>query len=276
MIIDAHAHACGELGSLEGIIFYLKRNALDRIVLCPGEHNSKKNYPVPMIANVFPTAKIGYGFNRVIRRVVKLSGVADTLHEQNMAIAEMAKAKPSQILQAYWINPLEDTALRQMDVFYKSNPFCMVKLHQCWHSFGLQHKNIDDIFDWARKYRLPVFIHLVSAEQCRIFCACANKHKDCVFIVGHMIGFEIIAPNLKHDNVYFDISAPFMIPFHLLQKAVELWNGGRLILGSDAPYGNRNIYKNKQRIERLRISDSAKAKILGGNIMSLLSSRCQH
>ncbi len=224
MIIDAHAHACGELNTIEGITFYLKRNKLDKIVLCPGEQNSKKNYPVPMLSDKLPTAKMGYWFNKVIRRVVKLSGVADTLHEQNTAIAHMAKANPSQILQAYWINPVEDNALRHMDSFYQCNPFCMVKLHQCWHSFRLDNESIGHIFDWARNYRLPVFIHLLSAEQSRIFCACANIHKDCIFIVGYMIGFEIIAPNLKHDNVYFDISAPFMIPYHLdSRKHITRW-----------------------------------------------------
>jgi len=40
LVIDTHAHACGELGTIEGIMAYLQSNSLDKIVLCIGEPNN--------------------------------------------------------------------------------------------------------------------------------------------------------------------------------------------------------------------------------------------
>lgn len=274
MAIDAHAHACGELGTINGIMSYLHRNELSKIVLCPGEQNSRHNYPMPLIADAISSQKIGYGFNWIIQRVVRLSGVAKTLDEQNKYISSLTQKYPNQILQTYWLNPTSLNEIKRMESFYRETPFCVVKLHQCWHSFDISNNDIvNTAILWAETHCIPVFIHLLSDEQCRAFTTVANEHPSCIFIVGHMLGFSVIAPALKHDNVYFDISAPFMIPKLYLHEAVNLWGGSRLILGSDTPYGNENIKKNMHRIEQLKITEQEKTKIMGGNIEFLLSLR---
>jgi hypothetical protein len=54
MIIDGHAHACGEYCNLESIIRVLVSNNTDKVVLCPGEVNSKKTYGLPLLSEKFP------------------------------------------------------------------------------------------------------------------------------------------------------------------------------------------------------------------------------
>jgi len=272
MRIDAHAHACGELNNIEGILRYLSKNKLEKIVLCPGEHNSKKNYPLPMVADIFPTQAVGYGLNRMIRFVTKVTKAAEFIDVQNQSIAALSKNYPQIILQAYWINPDEDTAMDKMVSMYAESPFCMIKLHQCWNNFEMKSENMRTIIKWAAGANRPIFIHLANAKQCTDFVSIANTYKDVTFIVGHMIGFPQMLPDLVSDNVYFDISAPFMIPMDYLTQAAAAGMANKLILGSDTPYGNHNIQKNMERIEKMNISAADKEGILGGNFTKLISS----
>lgn len=273
MIIDAHAHFCGELSQIKGILHYMKSNTLKRIVLCPGEHHSKRGYPLPMFTDLIPSEAIGYTFNKIIRRMVALTGMAEAIDEQNRQLGLLSREYPEQILHAYWLDPLDAKGVSRMDSRYHQMPFCMVKLHQCWHDFDLAGPEVLTAVQWAESFRLPVFIHLQSAGQCRAFSALANHYPDCLFIVAHMIGYDIIAPRLRYDNVYFDLSAPFMIPFRYLEDAVRRWGGDRLLLGSDTPYGHNNLRRNMHRIERLELGKSEKEKICGRNFESILALR---
>lgn len=100
MTIDAHAHACGELHNIDGIMKYLSDNKLDKIVLCPGEPNNTKNRNVPMISTLIKSSSLGYRFNRVIRLATSLSGVAKHIDNQNEAIACLANDYPDKIMPA--------------------------------------------------------------------------------------------------------------------------------------------------------------------------------
>lgn len=47
MIIDGHSHACGKFLTAESIVRTLDKNGVDRVVLVPGELNSRSEYTLP-------------------------------------------------------------------------------------------------------------------------------------------------------------------------------------------------------------------------------------
>ena len=70
--------------------------------------------------------------------------------------------------------------------------------------------------------------------------------------------------------MYFDFSCPDLVSDLRLRTALERFGAGRLILGSDAPYGRDNLARGIARIRSLDISEIDKELILGGNIERLL------
>ena len=272
MIIDAHAHACGELYNIDGILNYLTNNKLDMIVLCPGEINCVKNRKIPMISDIMQSSHLGYGFNKVIRIATGISGVAKHIQKQNQSIACLAKSYPDKIIQAFWINPLEDNYIQEVESNYAIHNFSVLKMHQCWHNFDVLQNEVETIVEWSISKHMPIFIHLLSKEQCIKFATLANRFQKAVFIVGHMIGFDDIVVNSTSENIFFDISAPFLIPFTTLEKALQIVGSDRLILGSDTPYGESNIRINIDRIERLGLTAYQQENVMANNFIQL--TRC--
>lgn len=50
MIIDGHAHACGEFLTCNSVEAYLAKHKIDKVILCGGEPGSSKNYGYPMLS----------------------------------------------------------------------------------------------------------------------------------------------------------------------------------------------------------------------------------
>ena len=270
MIIDAHAHACGELHNIDGILKYLANNQLDKIVLCPGESEQTKNRKVPMISNIIHSSGLGYGFNNVIRLATSLSGVAKYIDKQNQIIACLANDYHEKIIQAYWVNPLDNECIQKLESCYETHHFHILKMHQCWHNFDILQNKVEIILEWALNKSVPIFMHLLSKKQSIKFAELTNKFPKSMFIVGHMIGFEDIITNSTNENIFFDISAPYLIPFKILQKAVSIIGSNRLILGSDTPYGENNIKINFDRIGNLGLNDRQQENIMGNNFINIL------
>ena len=60
MIIDAHAHACGEFLKGEDIVRILDENDVDKVVLVPGEVGSDKGYSFPELSTSYPNRDLEY------------------------------------------------------------------------------------------------------------------------------------------------------------------------------------------------------------------------
>lgn len=270
MRIDAHAHASGALYHYEAIHSYLLKNKLDKIVLCPGEDGSTKTRGLPMVSNIIKSDKVGLVFNKIIKTVIKITKVGEHLDKGNRNLGELCKQYPQRLLQAYWINPLDSDCIKKMEKQYETHPFCMVKTHQCWHNFDVLDPSVIHILKWVEEKKLPFFIHLKDKEQSRRFIKLVNWFPKVNFIVAHMIGYTLIAKGKRYNNVYFDISAPFMIPFKTLQEAVKEVGSKRLLLGSDTPYGKKNILENEIRLQKLALKSEERRDICGENMAKLL------
>jgi hypothetical protein len=270
MIIDGHAHACGEYYDYDSIIRVLDENNTDRVVLCPGEVNSRKNYGLPLISERFPKKDIMFAVNRVIGFVTKMTGAAKHVDEQNAYVYDLSQMSSGRIIQSYWINPLDQDCLSKLEDDHKAYGFKLIKLHQCWHPFDMVCENVGKILTWALGHHMPVFIHLSTREQVDAFIQISNDHRDNTFIVAHLIGFEAIHENSKNPNLYYEISPPQLIDEERLKKAINQVGVNRVILGSDTPYGKQNLQMNLNRIDSFDINESEKNLIKGENMYRLL------
>ena len=91
-------------------------------------------------------------------------------------------------------------------------------------------------------------------------------------MIAHLIGIEeFVKQKVLSENVYFDISCPQLIPLEKLRIALEAFGPTRLLLGSDTPYGKKNIRLNIERINGLNLSATEKELILGNNILKILA-----
>ena len=270
MIIDGHAHACGEYYDYASIIRVLDENKTDRVVLCPGEVNSRKSYGLPRISERFLQEDIMFAVNRIIGYVTKITGAVKHVDEQNAYVYALSRISSGRIIQSYWINPLDRDYLSKLEDDYSAYGFKLIKLHQCWHPFEMISKNIGKILTWALDHHMPVFIHLSTREQVAAFIQASNDHRDNTFIVAHLIGFEAIHEKSKNPHLYYEISPPPLIGIERLRKVIDQAGANKIILGSDTPYGKQNLQMNLSRIDSLDINESEKKLIKGENIYRLL------
>jgi hypothetical protein len=55
MIVDGHAHACGDYLTSESIMNKLDKAGVEKVILVPGELDSLKIYPLPNLARLLPS-----------------------------------------------------------------------------------------------------------------------------------------------------------------------------------------------------------------------------
>lgn len=122
-----------------------------------------------------------------------------------------------------------------------------------------------------RKYRVPVLFH--ALENLNHIYEIAKEFRDVPIILGHMGGLWNLELNdrciemaKELDNVFLETST---VLFQCkIEKAVKELGPSKILFGSDAPALHPVVEKLK--IETLRISDSEKEMILGGNASQLL------
>jgi uncharacterized protein len=271
MLIDAHAHSCGNFLQADGIISALDRLGIDKVILCPGLDNDDRNQSLPHLASVFPATDCMLVLNRLIRLLTRFKKSPRTLQERNEYVAGLQKEHPGRIVQFWWVNPTQPEAAEALIRNYMRFQFKGIKLHQVSEGFHCSGKAIHQIVDFARMRHMPVFIHLYTFESVREFAAFSQMHPDVQFIVAHMIGLEWFAETPdEFPNLNFEISPYWLISDQRILHAIKTFGAQRVIFGSDTPYGEENQKNNIQRVMSLNIPLSEKRMILGENMTALL------
>ncbi|RJQ31560.1 MAG: hypothetical protein C4562_05840 [Actinobacteria bacterium] len=273
MIIDGHAHACGEFLVAENIIKILDNNKVEKVVLVPGELDSKKTYFLPDLGKWFPKKDVQSIVDVIIIKNV-IPAVRATRHIDagNQYLFSLAQKYPDQIIQFFWALLAKYNNLKELEKRFSDWKFRGIKLHQCWDAFTVNSEPFEIVARFAAKYNLPIFIHICSKKEVLALIDFIKRNPEIKFIIAHLVGLELyIQSGLKFENVYFDISPPKLISIYRLSKAIDYLGADKLILGSDTPYGKNNLETNIKRIENLQISENEKELMLGGNIKKLLN-----
>ena len=271
MIIDSHAHACGNFLNGKGIIEILDKNNVDKVVLVPGELGSDKSYSLPELGNKFPNTDVVLFTNFTTKMIIAVTGSAKQIEEGNAYVNSLAKEYPERIIQFYWVMLSQSGALEKLEQNYSKYKFQGIKLHQCWESFKVSSEKFNQAVEWAASKELPIFVHLFSKGQVIKLAKYIKEHAKTIFIIGHLFGLErYIEAGINSDNIFFEISTPQLISIHRLRKAIQHFGAQRIVLGSDTPYGQNNLGVNIERIKNLDISNEEKGLILGNNMRVLL------
>jgi predicted TIM-barrel fold metal-dependent hydrolase len=271
MIIDGHAHACGEFLHAENVVRILDANQVDKIVLVPGEMNSEKTYYLPELARFFPSRDVVSWTNALTKFAISLTGAARHISDGNHYVHSFVQAYPDRIIQFYWVMLQRPNILQELETHYADWHFQGIKFHQCWETFTIRSALFEAAADFATRNRLPIFIHVGSKQEAIALVDFIRRHPQTRIIVGHLFGLELyIQSGLSFENVYFEISSPQLISLPRLNKALRHFGAQKIVLGSDVPYGKNNLRLNLERVKALPISDEEKKLILGENLHSLL------
>ncbi|MBW2173485.1 MAG: amidohydrolase family protein [Deltaproteobacteria bacterium] len=272
MIIDGHAHACGEYLQAESILHQLNTNNVDKVILVPGELNSKRTYSLPNLGRLFPKRNTIVAINHISKVAIALSRAAKHIYEGNANVHKMASAYPERIIQFYWVRMGRPTAFTDLQDDYQKYQFKGIKLHQCWERFRFHSSLFSQIGQFALNHKLPLFAHVWSNSDLVEILAYKKEHPELVLIVAHLFGVEsYIQSELTLPNVYFEISSPSLISNYRLKMAIQQLGANKIIMGTDIPYGKNNLARTLERIRALQISDEEKELILGQNMAQILT-----
>jgi len=272
MIIDGHSHACGKFLTAESILKALVDNGVDKIVLVPGELNSKSEYSLPDIASMFPNHNVVKATNYMTKFVMKLTGKVKDIPAGNEHVYNLKANANNRIIQFVWIATGIKNKTDYLDSKFADWKFQGVKLHQCWEHFSIDSEFFNEVAVWTESHDLPLFIHLYSDSEVTKLINYKRNHPKLKLIVAHLFGLELfIKDNYKDNNLYFDTSTIQLISNHRLIKAIDFVGVERILFGTDTPYGAKdNIQRNINRIKSLDISSDDKNLILGLNMKRLL------
>ena len=272
MIIDGHSHACGRFLTPDSIIKILDTNGVDKVILVPGELNSKSEYSLPNIASLFPRSNVVKVTNYLTKFIMKLTGKVKEIPLGNEHVYELTQKSNGRVIQFIWITTEINSPSDYLDYKRKEWNFKGVKLHQCWEHFSVDSLFFREVALWAENNDLPLFIHLFSDSEVTKIIEYKKKHMKLKLVIAHLFGLELfIKEKFKDENMYFDISPFELISQKRLLNAINFVGADKVVFGTDTPYGGKDgIRTSIQRIKNIGISNNDKKLILGENIKRLL------
>jgi predicted TIM-barrel fold metal-dependent hydrolase len=272
MIIDGHAHSSGEFWSGDGIVRVLDELEVDKVVLTPGPANEPTAVPLPDLSRYLRTAGLNYLGQILLRTFGRSVLKLFPLSNGNAYVASLARKFPERILQCHWVDPSDERMLAELDERYRAWRFKMLKVHQCLSVFESGSPGMHALARFAAERGMPFFVHSYLRPDIEGLARFMGGHPETTFIVAHLLGLEVYleADPASLANVYFDISTPSLVPESHVVKAVEQFGAGRVLMGSDTPFGIHPLKKCIERVRGLNIPEEDKRLILGENLRRLL------
>lgn len=267
MMIDIHAHAAGNYGSVDSIKIMAAKYGIEKIVLCTSPKNNH-NLPEPPATHFKQKPDSIFMMNRISRIAYKYFFKGDG--EGNQFVCGLKNHLPELILQFLWVNPLDTAYMSKLESTINTYRPSGIKLHQAWNPFkidGIEFKNLVDI---ASSHQLPIFIHLYSKREVLKMCRFISENPNAVFIIGHLAGANLFAEsgaNLR--NVYFETSSSSRIQGIDIKQAIDTFGYEHVVFGTDTPY--TGIDAQIEKIERINLPDRIKEHIYSLNAKSILS-----
>ncbi|MFA8451192.1 MAG: amidohydrolase family protein [Bacteroidales bacterium] len=273
MIIDGHSHACGQYLTAAGIIDALDKHGVDKVVLVPGELNSKSEYSLPNIASKFPAHNVVKVTNKLTKFIMRLTGKIKDIEAGNEFVYNLKTKTNNRVIQFIWITKRVGKVSDYLNEKYDEWGFHGVKMHQCWEQFSINSDYFKDVAKWVEEKNLPLFIHLYSDSDVLKLIEYKRKHPELKLIVAHLFGLELFIKEFQNDgNLYFDSSPLQLVSDCRLMKAIDYVGINKVLMGTDTPYGAKdNLWKSINRIIKLDLSKEDKALLLGLNMKRLLN-----
>jgi predicted TIM-barrel fold metal-dependent hydrolase len=256
VIIDFHAHIRDGHGEPEALIEAMDRDGVDKMVLHP----------------IIPTVE----------------GVGSSSNE---FVASVIQRFPDRFLGFACVQPTEQNAPAELERLVTTYGFRGLKLHPPIQQFDLRNPAIYPTLRKAEELGLPVLIHTgpLFVPSARISFGDPEAVDDLGFAFPNLVMIAAHADPLgvhpyiagKHKNVYTDTAVVFDRIARLIPGAgedmLEWMKIGvqapheKLLFGSDAnPKNTRRMSSVLETIKSMKIDETAKQAILGGNAARLL------
>lgn len=273
MIIDGHAHKGGRYRELESIISTLDHNHVDKAILVPSETEREGSMWLPYLVGRIGGKILNALVNRIIRNITSREKEWHYIERTNVKVFDLASASEGRVIQFFWANPLSEGIIEEIREKHSQWNFNGIKLHQCTHPFHIRSEQFYHIAGLAQELKLPVFIHLYSKKEIIDFIEISGNYATS-FIVGHLIGLEYFRKYKASvsDNIFFDISCPPLVAARRVKRAINEFGTGRVVMGSDTPYGRNNLEAVISMIHSLDIDETDKDRILGLNLKEIMGS----
>ena len=270
MIIDGHAHASGDFSDPEKLISLLNTLGVDKIVLCPGSLDEDAIPDIPRISYT-PISKSKRLLLLANKYIIKHEVPDEYFEKGNELISSMREKFPERIIHFYWVNPMKEGVIDKITAELNLARIKGIKLHQCLSEFTNDSTEMNNLAEFAGKHNLPIFIHIFSLSEVRKLVNLARKHPKTNFIFAHFIGLEVAKRKGKDlKNLYFDTSTYFIISKRRIKYAIKHFGVDHVLLGSDSPFGEKNLENNIKKIKKMNFSKEDKTLILGQNMSNLL------
>ena len=172
-----------------------------------------------------------------------------------------------------WLS--SEVQLRLVEDLLRRERMVGVKFHPSFDRAPVTNGAYEDLFTWLEENRLVALIHCGrwrEVSNYRFALEVAEAHPDLKVILAHMGGNELalsmgaIEETRDHENVLLDTSN-CRIP-HIIETAVKALGDGRILLGSDYPWGS--LKANAWTVLDSEIPEASKRRILSGNLKELL------
>jgi Predicted metal-dependent hydrolase of the TIM-barrel fold len=267
MMIDIHAHAAGDYGSVDSIKSTAAKYGIEKIVLCTSPKNNPDLQAPPRMPLIQKPDSI-FMMNRMnrfaYRHFIQDNG------DGNQFVCKLTNRLPELAVQFLWVDPLNTAYMDNLENTIETYRPRGIKLHQAWNPFKLDGTEFRNLMDIASSHQLPVFIHLYSKREVRKLIRFIKENPKAVLIIGHLAGADLFSGSgVDLANVYFDTSSSGRIQSRDIRQAIDAFGYEHIVFGTDTPYAG--IEEQIGRIERLKLPDRIKDHIYCLNAKRILS-----
>ncbi len=263
----------------------MDERGIDRVALIPCMNDPLPETPRRLLAAVrrllrspcHPVARVLADATITDGGDLRLGGQVHRIYPRpdNAAVAEVLRAHPTRFLGWIFLNPRAAVGLDELERWRGVPGMIGVKLHPHWHGW-----RIEEAVPIARRCEelgLPILIHLGFAERgaWRVLADAAPKLR-LIFAHAGMPHYDRMWGAIRADRrLAIDVSSPYLDEA-LAREAVAAVGPGRVMYGTDAPYGFHDAdgaYDYgaiRGWVQRLKAPARDIDRVLGGNALALL------
>lgn len=285
MIIDAHYHLDERIEPLDRLIDQMDRHGVDRVALIPSMSDFLELKGIAArAAPILPALLMGVWhrvglrmYNSSVTSEGKLSLLGTTYpiyaSPNNEEVAQALLSHPDRFYGWILVNPVSTDPISELDKWAGKPGWIGVKSHPFWNRYPVS--ELDDVAAYCEDNNLPLLVHLGGDQKRGDYRFLPDRHPRLKVIYAHAgVPFyrEVWKYAKNKDNVFVDLSNPLYVDDRVRAKAARELGAEKCIHGTDGPYLGADQGSMLKKIDRLPLSAAEKDRILGKNLMDIISS----
>lgn len=211
----------------------------------------------------------------ITKAVLIPGGYEDETETHYREIRRAVKEHPDRFFGLRRVNPRHSDALAKVEEAIAEHGMKGIMLHPHWDTYLADDKRIDALFERIRALGLRVPVLMYSGDIPYTMPAqiadVAVRFPDIPVIMGHMAKTEVyqhaVASALRSPNIYLETSGCNIT--NIIEDAVRKVGADRVLFGSGWP--GMSPHAELSKIDRLKLSQEEKEKLLWRNLDSLMS-----